>query len=658
MSIIQGEYKKFAMIDNSNGGIKNWTYKAPKQGGANGAGEHGGFYESGNDRCLVKQDVRIPLNIAEFIAGKIYQSIVPEVSAKIKLLRVNDEEQISADGQNVYLVSEFIPGWKHDLYTEIQLASNRSAEHSKFKFKETLELTGQLLFRPRELTVFFQSAQKNCDLVNFGQVCATSLLLNNTDTNLGNLGVIHRNEGKKILGVIDYGAAFRNMTPKINPHSFKKYLTTHTYNREGWNNFMFYPESIKVTSEFVSELDKAAKKDLTNVVNEAFDDISNYYGIKPIVEFAIRAGVSERVSDDLLKTLAGDPQLAELKIKQIKAKILDALQKRQADLLRFSAQIKMDMCVQLGRASNQFNLNGSFVNTNKTRVTCNDVMFDHFDYFKEIMLEQEQFKFRKSTHKHQSKLIKEVKSKCITVCASFILADKNTNIRSLHNINSMDEAIKALQDRRLDKETLQKVLNNDLINAAREKLNKYEADSKQNKLHTVLNIVANMRINLTKNDDAYKRLEGNIELQEAIIELDRGCTQLSAGYNLNEKEALQKYKLNTLTLALQGAKNFKENYACIEAEAVQNIDHLEFIKFVRGISNLIVLALATASVVGVLALAITSGQRGGLLLFKGPQRDLSNIVSKFVDIQDDIDIQGNIGMQDTTPPPVSNLLIQ
>ena len=256
------------MTEGQNGVLRDWTFSGPKQGGANGAGEHGGFYKSENARCLIKQDVRVPLNIAEFLAGRIYKVIAPEVTAEIKLVRVNDEEKISADGRNIYLVSEFIPGWKHDLYTDIQLSLGRSPEHSSIKLKETYEVAEQLIFRPRELTDFFHAANINNDLLNFGQVSAISLLLNNTDTNLGNVGVISRDGEPKKLGVIDYGAAFRNMTPKINPHSFKKYLTTHTFNHEGWNNFMFYPESIKVTSEFVSELDKASKKDLTEVVTD------------------------------------------------------------------------------------------------------------------------------------------------------------------------------------------------------------------------------------------------------------------------------------------------------------------------------------------------------------------------------------------------------
>ena len=239
--------KKFTTTDVS------WIFDSPKEGGANDAGQFGGFYKGSNGkRCLIKQDSRVPLNIAEFVAGKVYQAIVPEVSAKIQFVRVDEKIHKSHDGLNVYLLSEFVPGWRHDLYTEIQLERNRNPSHSKYKLLETMEVVNQLIFRSDELADFFVRGQTQGNYLNFGQVAATSLLINNTDTNLGNLGIIEEGVSCKKLAIVDYGAAFRQMTLTINPHAFKKYLSSHTIHREGWNNFLFYPESIKITPAFVS----------------------------------------------------------------------------------------------------------------------------------------------------------------------------------------------------------------------------------------------------------------------------------------------------------------------------------------------------------------------------------------------------------------------
>lgn len=200
-----------------------WRFSRPKEGGANGAGEFGGFYTSGRKTCLIKQDTRIALNIAEFLAATIYQNTVPDVSANIQLVRVDEDVTVSPDGRNVYLVSEFIDGWD-DLYNAIQKFLNRKPGRSKIKIVETSQLVDQLIVRPNELTAFFTAGNASGDYLNFGEIAATSLLINNTDINLGNVGITATGDGSKKLAVIDYGAAFRNMTAKINPHSFSKYI--------------------------------------------------------------------------------------------------------------------------------------------------------------------------------------------------------------------------------------------------------------------------------------------------------------------------------------------------------------------------------------------------------------------------------------------------
>jgi len=614
-------------------GEKEWKYRGPKQGGANGAGEHGGFYESdstsGTQRCLIKQDVRIPLNIAEFLAGKIYQATTPDVSATIKLVRVNDDIEISPDGRNVYLLSEFIPNWRHDLYTEIQLSLNRSTEHSTYKYKETMEVAGQLVFYPREVSTFFQQQTAQGHLTNFGQVSAISLLINNTDTNLGNLGVIER-DGKKMIGVIDYGAAFRNMTPKINPHSLRKYLATHMRNQEGWNNFIFYPESIKITSEFVNELDKASVTNLSPVVDEAFEEITAYYGIKPIVEFAVRAGLYETCSDSLLEELQQNPVLAAQKVELIKTRLIDALQKRQADLSRFSAQIKMDMCVKIDGATKQCNLNGDFSDQDERKIRFNDVVFSHFDYFKETLLGDEKFKFRKAAHKRQASLVEEVNTKCHKIFASFLLIHQNRDLQDEYQLHTMEAAILALKNGVFPKETLKRVLNKDYIEDAKTILATYEAECRQRKLASVIDIINGAAITL--NEAAAARLEQNVKLQDAILNLDRRIDQLGKTYTTDEKEALFLYKKETIQLALEGEASFKRGYRAVEEKAIKAIDHNDFIKVARTVGNLIVLALATVSLLGALGLYLTSSQRGGILLFSSPKREITNIAASFDDI--------------------------
>ncbi len=673
--------RTFKTVD-AQGQEKTWTFWKPKDTGANGAGEFGGFYKSPTgeldangqlrldengepctDKCLIKQDTRIALNIAEFLAGAIYEGIVPDVSARIKLVRLDDTQPISSDGRDVYLVSEFIPQWKSDLYTDVELFLHptRNPERSKIKFLETTQLLWRLIVRSDELTGVFRAQNEAGNYLNYGQVAATSLLINNTDTHVGNMGVIEDHDtGHKKLGIVDYGAAFNTMTAKINPHSFRKYLSSHTFKHEGWNNFKFYNEAIKITSEFVSELDRTAATDITAVVNNAFDKLEKYYSIRPIVAFAVRAGYSLPLNERTLSELEGNPDLAAQKIQLIKSKAITSLQKRQADLSRFSAQIKMDLCT-VENASKQCSLDGSFTDKNGRNVTFNDVVFDHFDYFKEIALGLEKFKFRKSTHKHQPLLIQDVEKKSQIVLASFLLVPENIRIQERHGITNMDKAIDALRNGVLDKLMLYSALNKDFIPAAKEIFSRFEQGRMQQKFDTVTGIIGAERFNPQPTAVQLARLRKCEKLQDAIIELHNGCTQIGANYTDAQKAALSTYKIETIKLALQGADAYKTGHAAVQNAAILAIDDSFFVPWARFIGNLIFIAVMTASVIGLLSMVYSGRSGRDLLLFPGPQKEIRSVTSKFNDVRDDVppnDVLPNGGNPDVLPtdvPPNDNV---
>ncbi len=612
-----------------------WRFSRPKEGGANGAGEFGGFYTCGNKTCLIKQDTRIALNIAEFLAARIYQDTAPEVSANVQLVRVNEDVQVSPDGRNVYLVSEFIHGWD-DLYNAIQKFLNRKPGRSKTKIIETSQLVEQLIIRPNELAAFFTAGNQNGNYLNFGEIAATSLLINNTDINLGNVGItITENDSKK-LAVIDYGAAFRNMTAKINPHSFSKYISSHTLNREGWNNFLYYPESIKITSEFVSQLDKVSQFDLTPTLNSAFDQIKAFYGIRPIVEFAVRAGFCMQPSESSLHMLENNAALAEQKIHQIKTAALNALKQRQYDLSRFSAQIKSDMCVQENESSKKHDLDGAFVDTEGHNITFTDVVFSHVDYFKEITLGIEKFKFRKSTHKRQPALINEVETRSKYILASFFLIEENkTMLNNTYNItiNFMEDAISTIQNKRLNKDAWDIILAKHHIDNAKQIFSDFENSKTERILADARSILRKLEIE--PSETLLREFERRKKLQKAIIELDQNCDQLKSLYDTKQRNALLTYEKETIERALEGAASYKQHYKDIELKAINAIDHSTFNSCVRHIGNIIYLSLMTVTVIGLFAMAYNSKSGQDLLLFSGPKKDIKNLSSEFNKIQDD-----------------------
>jgi hypothetical protein len=614
-----------------------WRFSRPKEGGANGAGEFGGFYTSGSKTCLIKQDTRIALNIAEFLAATIYQDTVPDVSANIQLVRVDEDVTVSPDGRNVYLVSEFINGWD-DLYNAIQKFLNRKPGRSKIKIVETSQLVDQLIVRPNELTAFFTAGNASGDYLNFGEIAATSLLINNTDINLGNVGITVTGDGIKKLAVIDYGAAFRDMTAKINPHSFSKYISSHTLNREGWNNFLYYPESIKITSEFVFHLDRVSRFDLAPTLDSAFEKITEFYGIRPIVEFAVRAGFCIKPSEQILRDLENDEGLAGQKIQLIKNAALNALKQRQYDLSRFSAQIKSDMCVQENESSKKHDLDGAFVDTEGHNVTFTDVVFAHVDYFKEIALGIEKFKFRKSTHKRNSQLINEVETRSKYILASFFLVEENkTTLARICNIaiNSMEEAINTIQNVRLNKDVWDTILDERHLVHAKQLFSEFEHSKTERMFNNVVGILNKLQLEPAPTPTLLGELKTREKLLKAIIELDQKCDQLKSLYDTKQCSALLTYEKETIQLALEGAASYKQRYKEIEQRAINAIDHSTFNSCVRHIGNIIYLSLMTVTVIGLFAMAYNSKNGQDLLLFSGPKKDIKNLSSEFNKIQDE-----------------------
>ena len=477
----------------------------------------------------------------------------------------------------------------------------------------------------------FQTENQEGNYLNFGQVTATSLLVNNTDTHVANLGVILNANGTKKLAIVDYAAAFRNMTFKINPHSFNKYVTSHTLNREGWNNFLFYPESLKITPEFVFELDKAAKTNIAPAVTSAFDEIAKFFGIRPIVNFAVRAGFSLPLNEAKLRLLENNPALAQQKIRLIKAACLTSLRYRQRDLLRFSAQIKLDLCVQPETASQKSSLTGTFIDKTGRIMSVNDVIFDHFDYFKEILLGTQKFKFRKSTHKHRAHLIQEVTRQLIIVLASFLLVSDNSVIQDNHNIRTMEDAIRTLQNGELNKGILDRALNQNLLANAKGILLGFEQVNKVSNFNRCIEIIEAAGVSLSPL--ALNRLEMCPKLQLAILALHNECAILAIDYDGKQRNALNIYQRKTIALALQGAQSYKNGYKVIEQNAVAEINHNAFTKYARTIGNIIYITLLTVSVVGLIAMAY-SGRERGLLFFRGPEHELPFIATVFNDVKD------------------------
>jgi len=435
--------------------IKTWKYHRPKISGIVKSRGFTGFYtftdEKGNTQeALIKQDPEVIHNISEFLAGKIYKKIIPHHSAKIFLTRVNSSIENKEDAENVYVVSEFIPHFQGDLYTDIQQRLHKNPERSRHAAIEWLQV---FFLQLRHLNTEFAKATKLGDFSNFGEICGPSFILNNLDTHIANIVVI-QDKNQKELGVIDYGFAFRSLTSKIHPHSFTRYLWSNARRLEGWNNFLYFPESSKITSSFVYGLDKTANEDLTETIDEAFDELAKFFNIKSLMQFLIKANLA-----DSSYRLALDEKIPnEIILKDIKAKFLTILQKRQKDLARFSAQIKMDLCCIHQNLHQQNALLGYMDSKTKKMILFEDIIFQHIEYFSEILTGKEKFKFRFSGHKKNPYLIERVKNESAYIIASLILT--NENICEKYKIQTLDRAFEVIQKHILEGTELETTIKN------------------------------------------------------------------------------------------------------------------------------------------------------------------------------------------------------
>ena len=441
---------RFTTTD-EKGTLKTWKFWRPKDSGANSAGELGGFYENeaSGQKAMVKADPRPALNIAEFLAGQICQKLIPDASARINFAKVDNSQGPSEDGKNVYVVSEFISGWQGTLYEDIKKTLGENPEISKNMGIESAQILTTFM-RRGALTKAFDIQNQAGNNLNFGEVQATNLLINNIDTHLNNIGPIKGADGKHRLGTIDYGAAFNDVKSAVKPHGIIDKLLSHAVHAQGWNNLIFYPENQKINARFVAELDKVAKTDLSDTYSKGFKTISEYYGPKPIEEFALRTGLMDKATiKSLQKLYQNRPEYPDPD--QYKNKLLENLEKRmniamkarQQDLARFSAQIKADLCV--GVKDNKLTLDNSFIDATTGKKTAfRDVVLAHHDYFREVLSGEKEFKFRAKVNKKAgSKLIQQAKNEAGYVFANLIIKDKD--ICKKYNINTVDQAYEAVQ---------------------------------------------------------------------------------------------------------------------------------------------------------------------------------------------------------------------
>lgn len=304
--------------------------KGVKQGGAHKPDPEAGRYKSsdGNTTYLIKRDIKYLENdVAEFLAAQVFDELSPGTACKLTLTK-------SQDTGRTFLASEYFKEGYRDFYTDLG-DKDRSAG------RELVE--GYLPARAQHVRqgLAQKDEQGNFVYQNYEPAVVSSLLLADQSIHSGNIGVVNRgNPEKPHLVRIDFGAAFREFEPDINPFKSNKahvVLEKNYFLRD-------HPRKRIFTEEFSAELKRQAKVDLGPRIDQAWQKIVENYDNETergaIVEFGKQVGAPESVINEPNKNKQFDG------IKSHFAKRMEQRQESQLDMA-----VEIDLKLALGKGT-------------------------------------------------------------------------------------------------------------------------------------------------------------------------------------------------------------------------------------------------------------------------------------------------------------------
>ena len=215
----------------------------------------GGHYKSTKekDTHLIKRDIKkVSNDIAEFMAAQLFNELCENSACEISL------HTSTATGKT-FLASKFFKNYK-------DLSEDLGKEHRP----EKLEVAQSFLPESQQ---YVKQGLARDEYHDYERVTAASLLLGDKSIHSGNIGVVSE-RGTKRLVRIDFGAAFRELSPSIDPK-------ISIANRVGMEKNYFlrdHPEKRTYTKEFAAELRREAVVPLDASIDAAWQKIIDNYG--------------------------------------------------------------------------------------------------------------------------------------------------------------------------------------------------------------------------------------------------------------------------------------------------------------------------------------------------------------------------------------------
>lgn len=306
-----------------------------KQGGANASGGLGGVYkdELDNSTYLVKKEDDISANICEFLGSRIFAATAEGHGAEVSLAASSATSLPSKKGTDIYVASKFFEHYS-DLYKDIDKYAGTPKSFRKDGrplFAGTLEAA----------TGYLSKAFKQEKYRDFAKVAATSLLIGDFDIHTGNIGVVRESGKDPRLVRIDFGRAFDAFGADVNPESFMEHLP----GLGPTNHFREFPVHLRQNKEFVDELRRVSKIDMTKSISDSVDELAQTYGPTGLKEFmSKKLGLNKeeikRILDQNAK-LAGKSSVDEVDILKntLKMQLISRFKTRQMCLTNYANEL-------------------------------------------------------------------------------------------------------------------------------------------------------------------------------------------------------------------------------------------------------------------------------------------------------------------------------
>lgn len=367
----------------SDADIRGWIFQSEKIGGASSAGEHGGVYKRNDEVALIKQDESVAHNISEFLASRIFKETAPGYGAEIFLTKFasagiegSEHDEI---GDQVYIGSKFFRNYK-DLYVDAYDSLSKPVPSDRPRnvgtwnraiFKEALSRDGYKHYQ------------------DFSHVMVTSLLMGDFDVHWGNVGVIQEESRKKLVR-IDFGWAFKNLTPDLRPRS----TAMHLPGLGPTNHFREYPETMIFNSDFIDELRRVSDINLTYAMQSAFDELKAYYGSISLKQFAYSIDVPRKVIKETEKEEGLLVQAIQNHLKMI-------LGARQQSMKDFATEIEIDLCFR--ETPEGVRAFKGYYDEKRNFISFKDIMCKNPEYFQQISEGQRHIHLRSKEFKGSNK---------------------------------------------------------------------------------------------------------------------------------------------------------------------------------------------------------------------------------------------------------------